>query len=230
MNICIIPARGGSVRIPRKNIKIFYGKPIIAYSIDAAIKSNCFEKVIVSTDDDEIAEVALRYGAEVPFRRPAILSDDFVGTIPVVKHAIEWMEKNNHEIENVCCLYATAAFIEPIVLSSAYEKLIDQKTDYCFSVTSYSFPVERSLTINEDNQISMLFPENFNTRSQDLYETFHDAGQFYWGKASAFKNQTVMFSSKAYPYKIARHFVQDIDTEEDWKRAELMYEVLNKNQ
>ena len=230
MNICVIPARGGSKRIPRKNIKEFNGKPIIAYSIEAALKSNCFSRVIVSTDDDEISEVAKKYGALVPFVRPDELSNDYAGTIPVIKHAIEWMEDNNNYIENVCCLYATAPFIQSKIISKAYQQLQDSNSDYCFSVTSFSFPIQRAIKIVQGNKVDMFYPEHFNTRSQDLEEAYHDAGQFYWGKAQAFKDESPLFSEVATPYVLPRYLVQDIDTMEDWIRAETMYKVLQETE
>ena len=226
MNICVIPARAGSRRIPRKNIKEFNGKPIIAYSIEAALKSNCFSQVIVSTDDDEISDVAKKYGAYVPFVRPDELSNDYVGTIPVIKHTIEWMEDNNNYIENVCCLYATAPFIQSKIISKAYQQLKNSSADYCFSVTSFAFPIQRAIRIVQDNKVDMFYPEHFNTRSQDLEEACHDAGQFYWGKAQAFKAELPLFSEVATPYVLPRYLVQDIDTMEDWIRAEVMYRVL----
>jgi pseudaminic acid cytidylyltransferase len=230
MNICVIPARAGSRRIPRKNIKEFNGKPIIAYSIEAALKSNCFSQVIVSTDDDEIAEVAKKYGAHVPFVRPDELSNDYVGTIPVIKHTIEWMEDNNNYIENVCCLYATAPFIKSKIISKAYQQLKNSSADYCFSVTSFAFPIQRAIRIVQDNKVDMFYPEHFNTRSQDLEEACHDAGQFYWGKAQAFKAELPLFSEVATPYVLPRYLVQDIDTMEDWIRAEAMYRVLQETE
>ena len=230
MNICVIPARGGSKRIPRKNIKEFNGKPIIAYSIEAALKSNCFSQVIVSTDDDEISEVAKKYGALVPFVRPDELSNDYAGTIPVIKHAIEWMEDNNNYIENVCCLYATAPFIQSKIISKAYQQLQDSNSDYCFSVTSFSFPIQRAIKIVQGGKVNMFYPEHFNTRSQDLEEAYHDAGQFYWGKAQAFKDESPLFSEVATPYVLPRYLVQDIDTMEDWIRAEAMHKVLQETE
>ena len=228
MNICVIPARGGSKRIPRKNIKEFNGKPIIAYSIETALKSNCFEKVIVSTDDTEIAEVAKKYGAQVPFIRPTELSNDYAGTIPVIKHTIEWLEGHNNTIDNVCCLYATAPFVQADSIRKAYKKMKQEKADYCFTVTSFAFPIQRAIKITAENRIEMFYPEHFETRSQDLEESYHDAGQFYWGKAEAFKQQKPLFSKSATPYILPRYLVQDIDTHEDWRRAELMYQALNK--
>ena len=226
MNVCVIPARGGSKRIPRKNIKEFNGKPIIAYSIETALKSNCFSQVIVSTDDDEIIEVARKYGAEVSFVRPDELSNDYVGTIPVIRHAIEWIEDNNKTVENVCCLYATAPFVQSKIISEAYQQLISSKSDYCYSVTSFVFPIQRAIKIVQGDKVDMFYPEHFNTRSQDLEEAFHDAGQFYWGKAQAFKDELPLFSEVASAFILPRYLVQDIDTEEDWIRAEAMYKVL----
>jgi N-acylneuraminate cytidylyltransferase len=165
MNICVIPARGGSKRIPRKNIKAFNGKPIIAYSIEAALESNCFDQVIVSTDDDEIVEVAKKYGAKVPFIRPAELSNDYAGTIPVIKHTIEWLEENNYSIEDVCCLYATAPFIQSQTIFKSFQKLQESKADYCFGVTSFSFPVQRAIKIVHDDKVDMFYPEYFNTQA-----------------------------------------------------------------
>jgi N-acylneuraminate cytidylyltransferase len=224
----VIPARGGSKRIPKKNIREFNGKPIIAYSIEAALKSNCFDQVIVSTDDDEIAEVAKKYSAQVPFVRPDELSNDHVGTIPVIKHAIEWMENENNSIDNVCCLYATAPLIQSQIISKAYQQLNDSKADYCFSVTSFAFPIQRAIRVDQDNKVDMFYPEYRNTRSQDLEEAYHDAGQFYWGKAQAFKDELPIFSEVSIPCILPRYLVQDIDTIEDWIRAEIMYKVLQE--
>jgi len=229
VNICVIPARGGSKRILRKNIKDFLGKPIIAYSIEVALKSNCFDKVIVSTDDDEIAVIAKKYGAKVPFIRPNELSNDYAGTIPVIKHAIEWLEENNNTIDNVCCLYATAPFIQSRTISQAFQQFQESKANYCFSVTSFAFPIQRAIKVTAENRIEMFYPKYLETRSQDLEESYHDAGQFYWGKAEAFKQQKSLFSKSSTPYILPRYLVQDIDTPEDWKRAELMYQVLKKS-
>ena len=229
MNICVIPARAGSRRIPRKNIKEFNGKPIIAYSIEAALKSNCFSQVIVSTDDDEISEVAKKFGAHVPFVRPDELSNDYVGTIPVIKHTIEWMEDNNNYIENVCCLYATAPFIQSKIISKAYKQLKDSSADYCFSVTKFTFPIQRAIKIIQGDKVNMFYPEYFNERSQDLEESYHDAAQFYWGKVQAFKDELPIFSESSTPFILPRYLVQDIDTQEDWIRAEVMYQVLQNN-
>ena len=229
MRLCVIPARGGSKRIPRKNIKFFFGQSMIGYSIKAAIASECFDKVIVSTDDQEIAEVAKSFGAEVPFMRPDELANDYTTTIPVIKHAIEWFDDQGQSPSEVCCLYATAPFIQEDSIRRAYKKMKQERADYCFTVTSFAFPIQRAIKITVENRIEMFYPEHFETRSQDLEESYHDAGQFYWGKAEAFKQQKPLFSKSATPYILPRHLVQDVDTPEDWKRAELMYQVLKKS-
>ena len=226
MRLAIIPARGGSKRIPRKNIKFFCGKPIIAWSIDAALKSKCFDRVIVSTDDSEIAQVAVKHGAEVPFVRPSSLADDYTGTTPVVAHAIRCLEKQSETIEYACCIYSTAPFIEPVDLQIGFDKLRNSLSDYAFSVTSFAFPIQRALSIKSDGTITMLNKEHLHTRSQDLPQTWHDAGQFYWGTKSAWLNGIDIFDVHSAPVKIPRHRVQDIDTEEDWLRAELMMNAL----
>ena len=228
MRLCIIPARGGSKRIPRKNIKEFCGQAMIGYSIEAAITSQCFDKVIVSTDDQEIAEVAKSFGAEVPFIRPDELANDHAATIPVVKHAIEWLDEQGQSPTDVCCLYATAPFIQSQTISKAFQQLQESEADYCFSVTSFAFPIQRSIRITQDDKVDMFYPENFNVRSQDLEEAYHDAGQFYWGKAQAFKDELPIFSEAASPYILPRYLVQDIDTTEDWIRAEAMHRVLQE--
>lgn len=226
MNVAIIPARGGSKRIPRKNIKDFCGKPMIAWSIEAALQSGCFERVIVSTDDDEIAEVALRLGAEVPFIRPEELSGDFVATIPVIKHAIQWLESNQVIPDWVCCLYATAPFISTNVLKNGLTLIQQKNADYVFSATNYAFPIQRAIKLQQDGTVKMFSPEYFNTRSQDLEEAYHDAGQFYWGSKSAWLEEKPIFKSTTYPVKLDRYLVQDIDTIEDWHYAELLYKIM----
>lgn len=229
MNICVIPARGGSKRIPKKNIKDFLGKPIIAYSIEAAIKSKLFDKVVVSTDDKDIAEVAKQYGAKVPFVRPKELSDDFVSTNDVVRHTLNWFLKQGVEVEYTCCLYATAPFIKLQYLKEGFEKLRDSCKLFSFSVTSFAFPIQRAIKIR-DKKISMFYPEYLTFRSQDLEESYHDAGQFYWGKSNAFLNNQIIFSEKSIPIILPRYLVQDIDTLEDWHRAELMHKVVKESE
>lgn len=226
MKIAIIPARGGSKRIPRKNIKLFCGKPMIAWSIEAALQSACFDRVVVSTDDVEIAEVARLYGATVPFMRPAELSDDHTGTIAVIRHAIEWFNLQDQRIEEACCLYATAPFVSADDLRLGLSILQGNDCDYAFSVTSYAFPIQRALRLTEQGRVAMFNPEHFNTRSQDLGEAYHDAGQFYWGRAEAWLQGKMIFSPDSLPVLLLRHRVQDIDTPEDWIRAEWLFKAM----
>jgi len=224
--VAIIPARGGSKRIPRKNIKPFAGKPIIGYSIEAALNSQLFDRVIVSTDDPEIASVAELFGAEIPFLRPAELADDFTGTNAVVKQCLEWLQDNNCSVDYACCIYATAPFVRVKYLREGYDRLVESDKSYAFSVTSFPFPVQRAIRLNVDGHVEAIYPEMIARRSQDLEEAYHDAGQFYWGRTEAFLHDVVTFSSESIPIVLPRYLVQDIDTLEDWKRAELMYKSL----
>ena len=230
MNIAVIPARGGSKRIPRKNIKPFCGKPMIAWSIEAARASACFDHIVVSTDDAEIAAVAREYGAAVPFIRPAELADDHTGTIPVIRHAIEWFIGQGEAVEQVCCIYATAPFVGAEDIQRGGQMLEETGSDYAFSVTSYAFPIQRAIRITERGRIAMFNPEHFNTRSQDLEEAYHDAGQFYWGLANAWLQGKMIFSPDSVPIRLPRHRVQDIDTPEDWLRAEWMCKAMQQAQ
>ena len=223
--VAIIPARGGSKRIPRKNIKEFCGKPMIAWSIEAAKASGCFDKIVVSTDDVEIADVAIAWGATVPFLRPAELSDDFAGTLPVIRHAVEWLTDHETPVTYACCIYATAPFVSPDDLRKGWDLIQHEACSYAFSVTSYAFPIQRAIRITENGRVVMFSPENFNTRSQDLEEAWHDAAQFYWGTAQAWKAEKIMFAEDSAPIKLPRHRVQDIDTPEDWVRAEWMFQA-----
>jgi len=229
MKLCVIPARGGSKRIPQKNIKDFLGCPIIAYSIKAALNSECFDDVIVSTDDIEIAKVAKFFGASVPFMRPAELANDYTSTLPVIKHAIEWFDVKSQSPSEVCCLYATAPFVSARVIRKAYEQMQLVRAEYCFTATSFAFPIQRAIRITEDNRAEMFYPKYLETRSQDLEESYHDAGQFYWGKSKCFKQQKPLFSKDSTPYILPQYLVQDIDTLDDWKRAEFMYQALNNS-
>jgi len=226
MNLCVIPARGGSKRIPRKNIRDFCGKPMIAWSIEAAIQSGCFDRIVVSTDDAEISDVAMKYGAETPFFRPKNISDDLTPTIPVVSHAIEWHEERGYSPKFVCCLYATAAFVGPKDLRRGYSLLESTGAQYAFTATSYPFPIQRAVRISADGRTEMFWPEHFNTRSQDLEEAWHDAGQFYWGRSGAWKMGLRIFDRHSAAIQIPRHLVQDIDTEEDWVRAEWLFKAM----
>jgi pseudaminic acid cytidylyltransferase len=222
--IAIIPARGGSKRIPRKNVRPFCGKPMIAWPIDAARQSGLFDAVIVSTDDEEVAAVAESFGAEAPFRRPSDLSGDHTPTMPVISHAIRWWEENRGAVECCCCVYATAPFLKPEFLRKGL-RILQTKPDaaFAFSVTSYAFPIFRALQISDSGRVQMLWPENEMKRSQDLPEAWHDAGQFYWGRCDAFLSGESFFSANSYPVTLPRHLVQDIDTPEDWQRAEKMF-------
>ena len=226
--VAIIPARGGSKRIPRKNIKEFCGKPMIAWSIEAALQSGCFDRVTVSTDDEEIARVAREFGAEAPFMRPAELSDDHAPTIPVIRHAIETIERQQEaKVEFVCCIYATAPFLQAPNLIEGYDCLQrDGTLDFAFPVTSYAYPIQRALYVEPKiGTVKMFHPEHANTRSQDLREAYHDAGQFYWGRRDAFIHCDNIFAAKSAPIILLRSQVQDIDTAEDWDCAEQLYHL-----
>ena len=225
MNLAIIPARGGSKRIPVKNIKEFAGKPLIAYSINAAKHSGLFDKIIVSTDSEQVAEIARHYGADVPFLRPAELSNDFVGTRPVTSHAIEYCIEHYFKPEFSCCIYATAPFLQARYLKLGLEELRNNPhKSFAFSVTSFPFPIQRAISINDSN-IKPMFAHEIGKRSQDLEEAFHDAGQFYWGRTDDYLSDKRIFSECSVPVILPRHLVQDIDTPEDWHRAELMYQA-----
>lgn len=225
MILAVIPARGGSKRIPDKNIKEFCGKPIIAYSIECAVRANIFDRVIVSTDSEAIAEVARQHGADVPFMRPPELSDDFTPTIPVIKHAIEAMDSMaSGTVTMACCIYPTAPFVRAEDLRAALHQLRSSaSTEFCFPVTSFAFPIWRAVKLDESQRVEMFWPENGNKRSQDLEEAYHDAGQFYWGTADAWRTATNIFNASTSAIVIPRERVQDIDTPEDWTRAEAMY-------
>lgn len=223
-NICIIPARGGSKRIPKKNIKEFCGKPLIAYSIETALQSELFDKVLVSTDSEEIAEVAKRYGADVQMRPPE-LADDFTGTWDVIEYVLSTLEE---QYDYVCTLYATAPLLEVKYLKEGYEKLKNSDACRSFSVTSMPFPIQRTFKITDEGRCRMFWPENYSKRSQDLEEAYQDAGQFYWEKIG-YKSEDVFFGKDSIPIVLPRHLVQDIDTMEDFERAELMFRALHKN-
>lgn len=221
--VAIIPARGGSKRIPRKNLKPFDGVPMIVRSIRVALESQLFDQVIVSTDEEEIAEVARANGADVPFLRPAALADDFTGTAAVIVHAL----KELPAFDYACCIYATAPLLQTRFLHQGFE-LLAQHPDksFAFSVTGFGFPVQRALTLDEEGALTSLYPEFRNTRSQDLAAAFQDAGQFYWGRREAWLRGDVLFSPVSLPVILPRHLVQDIDTLEDWTRAEYLYAAL----
>ena len=223
--IAIIPARGASKRIPKKNIKNFFGKPLIAYSITVALESKLFDKVVVSTDDNEIARIAKEYGAEVPFIRPPALSDDFTGTGEVIKHTLAFLQDKGETYDFVCTLYATAPLIQTKYLKEGLQKLQDSSAHQALSVTSMPFPIQRTFKITEDGRCKMFTPEHFTSRSQDLEVAYQDAGQFYWENLSITPSD-IPFGNDSIPIIIPRHLVQDIDTLEDFKRAELIYKMI----
>jgi pseudaminic acid cytidylyltransferase len=228
VKIAVIPARGGSKRIPRKNIRMFCGKPIIAYSIEAAQQTGLFDQVVVSTDDEEIASVARGYGATTPFVRPREIADDFTGTNAVVKHAVAWFKAQSNDVTHACCLYATAPLVQARLISEGYEALSRSDAAFAFSVTSYAFPVQRALRITPEGRVDAIYPEHRMTRSQDLEHAYHDAGQFYWGTARAFLEDMPLFAAHSIGVVLPRHLVQDIDTLEDWTQAELMYSAISR--
>ncbi len=226
MKIAIIPARGGSKRIPRKNIKEFCGKPMIAWSIEAAKVSGLFDHIIVSTDDIEIAEVAKQWGAEVPFMRPTELSNDYAGITEVISHATQWALDQGFDLKAVCCIYATAPFIQIDDLKRGLDALESSDWAYAFAVTDFASPIFRSFKQTSDEGIEMFFPEYFTTRSQDLPVALHDAGQFCWGRSDAWIEGLRVFDRHSKPILIPRWRVQDIDTQDDWIRAELIASIL----
>jgi pseudaminic acid cytidylyltransferase len=224
--IAVIPARGGSRRIPRKNIKGFCGKPMLAWSIGTAKASGLFDHILVSTDDAEVAEIAGAYGAELPFRRPAPLSDDHTGTTDVVAHAIRWALDEGWAVEVVCCIYATAPFLQAGDLARGLAALQSGDWAYAFAATDFAAPIFRSFTQHADGGIEMVFPELYSARSQDLPRALHDAGQFYWGRPAAWLEGRRIFDRASVPVFIPRWRVQDIDEPDDWIRAEMMFSQL----
>ena len=228
MNVAVIPARGGSKRIHRKNIKQFCGKPIIAWPIEVAKQSKLFEHILVSTDDEEIAEVSKSCGAELPFMRPEEFSDDYVGTTEVIAHAVSWMHEQQWQPEAVCCIYPTSVFLTVDDLKKGFDTLSTGNWSYAFSVTNFEYPIFRSFKEHLDGGVEMYFPDQFKKRSQDLSVALHDAAQFYWGKPEAWLNQIKLFDRHSYPVMIPRWRVQDIDTEDDWAQAEIIFKKLTK--
>ena len=228
MNIAIIPARSGSKRIPGKNIKEFCGKPMIGWSILEAINSKCFDHIIVSTDSHEIAEIANSFGADTPFIRPKNISDDFTPIVTVMKHAISELLNLSYKMTNLCCIFATAPFIRSNYIKSGLNQLTNNGCDYVFPVTTFSYPIQRSLIVNTDNTIRMLSPEFSLTRSQDLDEAWHDAGQFYWGKFESWIEEKEIFKSNTQILRLPRKLVQDIDTYEDWEYAEALFNSMTQ--
>lgn len=225
-SIAIITARGGSKRIPRKNIKLFNGVPIIKYSIEAAINSGIFDEVMVSTDDEEIAEISIKCGAKVPFIRSLENSNDFSTTADVIEEVIyDYKNKLKIDFEYLCCIYPTAPFITKGRLIEAMNLLINNNADCVLPVVKYGYPIQRSLKI-ENGLAKMNWPENYLARSQDLPPVFHDCGQFYCMKTMSLLNQKKLFADHTIPLEISELEVQDIDNEVDWKLAELKYKLL----
>nr|WP_321271234.1 pseudaminic acid cytidylyltransferase [uncultured Tolumonas sp.] len=229
MAIAIIPARAGSKRIPHKNIKNFCGKPMISYAINMAISSNAFDSVIVSTDSEIIADIAINLGASVPFLRKKELSDDYTGTVSVISDAIIELEKINIIAKHYCCIYATTPLLLSSDISSSFKEMNEKNADYCFVATTYNHPIQRALKIKDDGRITPFYPNEMSKRTQDLEIAYHDAGQFYWGKHDTWLTQQNIFSNNCIPYIIPHYRAIDIDTEEDWKHAELIYSALVNN-
>tara|TARA_B110000240_G_scaffold119248_1_gene133482 strand:- start:2993 stop:3679 length:687 start_codon:yes stop_codon:yes gene_type:complete len=226
-NLCIIPARGGSKRIPKKNIKYFLGKSIIVYSIEAAIQSKLFTEIIVSTDCQETAEIALRYGAKVPFLRSKENSNDFATTYDVIKEVIDEYKKDGVNFENICCIYACAPFVTANNLKHAYQELSNKQVDTIFPIIEYSFPIQRAVKIHNE-KIELFNSDHLNTRSQDLEKSYHDAGQFYWMKSENILNKGRIITDNCSGIIITELEGQDIDNEIDWELAELKFKLLKK--
>lgn len=225
MKVAIIPARGGSKRIPQKNIRPFHGRPMIEYSIRAALGSRLFDRVIVTTDATEIARIAVAAGAESPFPRPADLSDDHTPTAPVVRHVIDRLVAEGAEVEYALCLYATAPFVRPEDLRASFQAMTAKGASGCFAITSFPFPIFRALKIDDSGHLRMFWPEHELTRSNDLPAAYHDAGQFYWLRVADFLTTGKMWAPDAVPHYVPRHRCQDIDTPEDWETAERLYQL-----
>ncbi len=225
--VAIITARGGSRRIPRKNIKDFLGKPIIAYSILAALEARCFDEVMVSTDDNEIAEIALKYGARVPFFRSAANSDDYATTASVLTEVLEEYHRLGNDFKYACGLYPTAPFITGEMLRMSHDLLIQTGADAVLPVVRFGYPVQRAFRI-EDGRLEMIWPEYVNSRSQDLMEAYHDSGQFYWLRVSRFMETRRIFGEHTIPIVVPESEAQDIDTESDWRIAEIKYRIMHQ--
>lgn len=226
-NLCIIPARGGSKRIPRKNIKPFMGKPIMAYSIESALKSGLFDEIMVSTDDEEFAKVARQYGASVPFLRSEATANDYAGTADVIFEVLNEYKKRGKLYDNFCCLYSTAPFVTSESLKKAYN-LLNDKVDASFTVVQYSYPIQRSLKKDAEGYIEMNFPQYLGSRSQDLEPIYHDAGQFYFVKTNAFYEEKTLWCKRTVPLVLSELEVQDLDTLTDWHLAEIKFGLLHK--
>ena len=230
-NICIIPARAGSKRVLKKNIIDFHGKPMISWPIEISLKSQLFDKIIVSTDSEEIASIAKQYGADIPFLRPSHLSDDYTPTRPVIIHAIEEISRIYNCPDNICCIYPTSSLLVLEDLIKSYDLFNKNynNCDFVFSVTKYSYPIQRSLKINKGGRVEMNFPEFRESRSQDLKDSYHDAGLFYWGKTNSYIENKLTFSEVSLPYIIPNIRVKDIDNVEDLEMSKIIFSYLKKN-
>ena len=227
LTVAIIPARGGSKRIPNKNIRPFAGRPMITYAIQAARETGLFDRIIVSTDSDTVASHAIAAGAEAPFRRPPELSDDQAATAPVLLHALEWLESAGSPAVRACCIYATAPFVRPEDIKRGLAVLTENKASVAFTVTTFAFPILRALKVTAAGTLAPMWAEHIRARSQDLPESYHDAGQFYWFDVARFLADPELYSADARPILLPRYLVQDIDTLEDWANAEYMYRALH---
>jgi pseudaminic acid cytidylyltransferase len=225
MKIAVIPARGGSKRIPRKNIKEFSGKPMIAWSISAARASQMFDQIVVSTDDDEIAAIAREHGAVTPFVRPLDLADDLTPTVPVIAHAVAACRQLGWEVDYACCIYPCAPTVQGGDLRDAFALLQERNAHFVFPVTEYAHPIQRAMRQMPDGSMQFFSPEFEMTRTQDLETTYHDAGQFYWGTADAWLAKKKMHTD-GLGMPIPNWRVVDIDSEDDWKRAEILQKVV----
>lgn len=224
--VALVPARGGSRRIPRKNVRPFCGIPMIERTLNALQESDCFTSIVVSTDDDEIAALASAHGVEVPFRRPAHLSDDVASTADVVLHALDWLSAERRMPRRLCVAYATAPFLDPQSVVEGHDLMVATGCASVFAATTFPYPIFRALRRGDDARVSMFWPEHRDTRSQDLPEAWHDAGQFYWIDCERFRSEPVFFGDDSRMVRLPRHRVQDIDTPEDWEQAEAMFRAL----
>lgn len=224
--IAVIPARGGSKRIPRKNIKPFCGKPMLQWTIECALNSGLFDRVIVSTEDEYIAEIAISTGAEVPFLRPAALADDFTATVPVVCHVIEALDLPC--LAEVCCIYPTAVFTTAEILQQAFTLLNQSQADFVMPVTAFSCPLGRALVLDDNQRLTLLTPQNENTRTQDCKTFYHDVGQFYLGRAASWLAPKAFYANDVKALIMPKYLAHDIDTPEDWYYAELVFRAMNE--
>lgn len=226
MNLCVIPARAGSKRIRKKNIRVFAGRPMLYWSINTARLANCFDKIIVSTDDREISEVAMRFGAEVPFIRPSNLADDYSSTMSVIKHSAEWFKNKSIGFENICCLYPATPLLEAKYIAEGVKKLT--QFEYCFSALEFTHPIQRRFRFNENKAVEIDELDASSERTQDLASYWHDAGQFYWGKQEAWLSEKRIFAKHSTAIRLGRHSVLDIDFAEDWELAEILFKSRQK--